>query len=129
METLTNFLFEIDSSSNGLWLFQKTLILLILCGLIIYLLFFATSKIMYKKSDLKRDQTLRLSFLWSLVLFLFIFSIYCFFWIRFNGVESFNWFNWQFYIAISPQIIVYSCIILFFIYTLKKSKSRLKPLN
>jgi hypothetical protein len=66
-------------------------ILLGACALLLYLLHFLFSRILYRRSGMRRELSLRLSFLWALVTLTGLFSVYLclvFYW---NGQEALLW--------------------------------------
>jgi hypothetical protein len=90
------------------------LIFIAITGLLLYILFFILSKIMYRKSLHRREITLRLTFLWSLIAFLIVLNFYLFFLYYHLGIENMLFTSWKFYIGILSQIIIYSTIIILF---------------
>lgn len=107
----------------------KTLVLTTICTILIYTLFFLFSKILYRKSEFRRDNTLRLSLFWAFVAFMLLFTIYLFFLIRSVGIESFAWQQWRFYLIVAPYLIVFWGSIITFIILYSQSNKTLKPLN
>jgi hypothetical protein len=92
----------------------KVLIFLLANGLLLYILYFALSKILFQKSKQRKELILRLVFLWSIFACFILFNIYLFILIYRNGIDAFHWENPSFYLGILPQVLVYTGWIVFF---------------
>lgn len=90
------------------------LILMSVSGLIIYLLYFVLSKILFRKSKHRREITLRITFLWTLFACFILFNVYLFLFFYKVGIENINFSSGLFYLSILPQILIYFFIIIFF---------------
>jgi hypothetical protein len=119
---MENLFFNTDYSN-----FEQALIKLLLfiaiSGMLVYLLFFIFSKLLYRKSKQRREISLRLTFLWSLFVFFIVFNIYIFFIFYRIGIDNLNFASGRFYLGVISQISIYLVlIILFFIkrFSLKK---------
>jgi len=108
--------FNSNYSDFGQTLFNL-LIFITISGVLIYVIYFVLSKILFKKSKQRKEIQLRLTFLWALFIFFLFFNVYIF--ILFYKIGSGN----IEFMAILPQILIYILlIILFFIkrHSLKK---------
>jgi len=100
---------------------EQTFLLLLVSALLVYLLYFIFSKILFRKTDANREILLGISFLWALTSFLLIFSSYCSLLFYFAG-DDIHVFGWLFFAGILPQIIIYASIV--FVYVLKRNSLR-----
>lgn len=119
---MENLFFNTDYSN-----FEQALIKLLLfiaiSGTLLYLLFFILSKFLFKKSKHRREIALRLTFLWSLFVFLILLNTYIFFIFYKIGIDNMNFASGRFYLGIISQITIYMTIIIFFFikrFSLKK---------
>lgn len=105
-------------SSTFFGIGQTILTLLILIGcasLLVYILFFFLSKILYRKSAHRRELTLRLTFLWTLFAFLILIDVYLSLLFYYSGVDKSFLANWRFYLGIISQIILFFLILTIFL--------------
>jgi hypothetical protein len=93
----------------------KIFIFLLLSGLLLYVIYFVMTKILFQKSKLRREINLRLTFLWSIFAYFIIFNVYLIILFYKNGLDSFYWTNPTFYLGVLAQILVYVGLILFFL--------------
>jgi len=107
--------------------FEQTLIislsLFLAGGSIFYAVYLLLSKLLYKKSKQRTEISLRLSFLWALLVFFIFFNVYFFTFLYRVGIDNMNFSSAILYLGLLPQILIYlSVIILFFIksHSLKK---------
>lgn len=108
MEFLTDLFFKVDYT-NFLFVLERIVVFVLLSAAIIWLIWAVLSKTMYKQNDkLSTEYKLRLAFIWSLIFYYVIFSIYLFFFFKRNGIDSLHWSKPEFYFEISGHLI---CII------------------
>jgi len=100
--------------SNLQQLLGRIIIFLILSGLLLYIIFFVFSKLLFRKSSHPKEIALRLSFLWSLFAYFIVFNIYIFVFILKTGLDSMHWTNLKFYLGLIAQFIVFFGTICFF---------------
>jgi hypothetical protein len=107
--------------------FEQTLISLLLfvalSGIIIYVIYFVLSKLLFKKSKQRKEISLRLAFLWSLFGFFIFYNTYVFIFLYKIGVDNLNFASGLLYLGLLPQIFIYVALIIFFFikrHTLKK---------
>ncbi len=118
MEFLIDLFFKTDYT-NLPFVLCRIAVFIVLSIVIIWLLWTILSKTMYKKNErLPNEYKLKLTFIWSLIFYYVIFSIYLFFFFKRNGIDSFNWGNPKFYLEISSHII--SIIAAIIMYLLKQ---------
>jgi len=118
----------------------KTLIWLIIALVMIYLLYFLYSKILFRKKRGKEllvsDTRLSLSLLWAVVSFLVVFSILFTVLLYYIDFGVIDWSNYQVYLAffkhqtysLFPYIICYVAVILFYYFKRSKFKKNLNTL-
>lgn len=107
--------------------FEQTLISLLLfvalgCVLI-YVIYFVFSKLLFKKSKQRKEISLRLAFLWTLFVFFILYNTYVFIFLYKIGVDNLNFVSGLLYLGLLPQIFIYVALIIFFFikrHTLKK---------
>ena len=90
---------------------------------LLYLIDLILTKFLYRSSKQRKELSLRLSFLWAIVVYFILFNIYIFILFYRFGLDNFNFLNGMFYLGFMAQLVVYlGLIILFFIkrYTLNK---------
>lgn len=97
----------------------KLLLVLFISGIIIFLIFFILTKIALRKSKMRRELILRMTFLWALLIYLLLFNIYFFVIFYLSGISEFNFYSINFYLGLLPQLLVYILIIILFL--LKRS--------
>ncbi|MDR2971946.1 MAG: hypothetical protein LBU83_08470 [Bacteroidales bacterium] len=117
MEFLIDLFFKTDYT-NLPFVFGRIAVFVLLSMAIIWLLWTILSKRMYVKNEkLPKEYKLKLAFMWSLIFYYVIFSIYLFFFFKRNGIDSFHWENPKFYLAISSHLISIIASIIIFIVT------------
>ena len=114
MEFLMDLFFKTDYT-NLPFVFGRVAVFILLSIVIIWILWALLSKKMYQKNDkLPKEYKLKLTFIWSLIFYYVIFSIYLFFFFKRNGMDSFQWGNPKFYLEISSHLIsIVAAIILY----------------
>jgi hypothetical protein len=95
-------------------LIEKLFLFILISGFLLYIIYFTLTKFLYKKNVLRKEIQIRLSFLWSLVIFNIIFNSYLYLFFYFNGLYDFNWMVLTFYLGISAQLFIYIGIIIFY---------------
>jgi hypothetical protein len=114
MEFLIDLLFKTDYTDLPFVLIRIA-VFIVLSVAIIWLLWTILSKKMFIKNDrLPKEYKMKLTFIWSLIFYYMIFSIYLFFFFKRNGIDSFQWGNPKFYLEISSHLIcIISAIVLY----------------
>lgn len=107
--------------------FEQTLISLLiffaLSGIIIYVIYFVLSKLLFKKSEQRKEISLRLTFLWTLFVFFILYNTYISIFLFRVGIDNLNFASGLLYLGLLPQIFIYVAFIIFFFikrHTLKK---------
>ena len=95
-------------------LIQKLFLFILISGFLLYIIYFIVTKFLYKKNLLRKEIQVRLSLLWSLVIFNILFNSYLYFLFYLNGLYNFNWMILTFYLGISAQLFIYIGIIIFY---------------
>jgi len=124
MGFLIDLFFKTDYT-NLSFVLERIIVFALLSVAIIWLLWTILSKTMYKKNEkLSKEYKLKLAFIWSLIFYYVIFSIYLFFFFKQNGVDAFQWSNPKFYLEISGHLIsVIASILCFLISQFKLANS------
>jgi hypothetical protein len=105
-------------------LFQS-IILIALAAVVFYIIYFLLTKVIYKKSFLFRDKSLKLTFLWAFVVLVILLDIYFYYLLRSYGYDNFKWNYLGTYFSLLPQIIVYLVLITFFVFNYRKFKKNI----
>lgn len=87
---------------------------LLLSGVFLYAIYFALTKVLFRKSKHRKEINLRLTFLWTIFAYFIVFNIYIFALIYKNGVDSLNWTNMNFYLGMIAQLTIYFGLLVFF---------------
>jgi hypothetical protein len=90
------------------------LIFIALSGVLIYVIYFVLSKLLFKKSKQRKEISLRLTFLWSLFVFFIFYNTYIFIFLYRIGVENLNFASGVLYLGLLSQIFIYVALIIFF---------------
>ncbi len=109
--------------SNFEQTFISLLMFIALSGVLIYVIYFLLSKLLFKKSKQRKEISLRLAFLWSLFVFFILYNTYIFIFLFRVGVDNMNFASSVLYLGLLPQIFIYLALIIFFFikrHTLKK---------
>lgn len=104
--------------NSGYSNFEQTLISLLifiaLSGVLIYVIYFVLSKLLFKKNKQRKEISLRLTFLWSLFVFFILFNTYIFIFLYKIGIDNLNFASSILYLGLLPQIIIYLALIIYF---------------
>lgn len=92
----------------------RILIFLVVSGLLLYVIWFILSRLMYRNAGQRREISLRLSLLWSCVVFFLMFSIYLFLLFYFTGIERIDFGRLSSWSGILAQLVVFAGLIIFF---------------
>jgi len=84
--------------------------LLLVSAAIVYGIFFALTKLLYRKSRHRKEVNLRLTFLWTMAAFLLVFTVYFYFLMAANELAL----SPKNFPGLIPQVVVFVCIILYF---------------
>jgi hypothetical protein len=97
---------------------QQTLIkvgvFVIVSGLLIWLIYFVLTKLLYRKSSQRKEISLKLVFLWAIFTYFILFNIYLFILFYRTGTDSMNFLSGKFYLGILAQLTIFICLIVFF---------------
>ena len=92
----------------------KIIVFFTVSGILLYAIYFALTKFLYRKSKQRKELTLRLTFLWSLFVYFIVFNAYIFALFYRNGIDTLQWTNLKFYLGIMAQLLVFIGLIIFF---------------
>jgi len=113
---LNNWFFGLEYRSvpDLIW---RCFFLLLASALMLWLIYLAVIKAApaKKKIDVPRDFSLKLRFLAALPLFLVVFSVYIYFFIKTAKPSELQWQQPSFYLNLLPQLIIYAGIIILFL--------------
>lgn len=112
MDYLYDLLFDVNFDGDYAYLFSKLFIFLGIWLALLFAIYLIITKAI--KTNLHKDFQLRLNFLWTLGIFQVLVSIYLFYLLRYEGFSSFDWNDLNFYIGISPQLIIFLGTIILF---------------
>lgn len=100
--------------SNLPQLLIKVFAFLLASGILLYVIYFALSKILFRKSIHPKEVNLRLVFLWSLFTYFIVFNVYIFVLFYKNGIDSLHWTSAKFYLGIVSQFTIYIGLLVYF---------------
>ena len=92
----------------------KVLAFLLVSGLLLYLIYFVLTKLLFRKNKHRKEINLRLVFLWAIFSCFILFNVYIFVLIYRNGIDSLHWSSAKFYLGIIAQIIIYIGLLAYF---------------
>lgn len=92
----------------------KVFAFLFVSGLLLYVIYFALTKILFRKSKYRKEINLRLVFLWAIVACFILFNAYIFILLYKNGIDSFHWTSATFYLGIIAHLIIYIGLLAYF---------------
>jgi hypothetical protein len=90
-------------------------VFLALSGLLVYVIWFIMSKMLFRKTSQRREISLRLALLWSLFGFFLLFSIYLFQLFYHTGIHRIDFLSFSTYAGIMPQLVIFTGLILYFL--------------
>jgi len=92
----------------------KAVIFIAISALLLYLIQFILTKLLFKKSEQRKEINIKLAFLWSMVIYILLFNVYWYFLVFLNGVDAFNWSTPSFYLGILAQILIFVGVVVYF---------------
>ena len=92
----------------------KVLAFLLVSGLLLYLIYFVLTKLLFRKNKHRKEINLRLVFLWTIFAYFILFNVYIFILFYRNGIDSLHWSSAKFYLGIIAQIIIYIGLLAYF---------------
>jgi hypothetical protein len=104
------------------YMLVKILVFFLLSRVLLYVIYFAFTKLLFRKNKHRREINLRLIFLWSIFAYFIVYNIYIFA-LFYHGIDSLHWASPLFYLGIMAQLLTYLGLIIFFFVkrrTLKK---------
>lgn len=95
---------------------QSTMLLAVLSVAAIYIIYFALTKFLFRKSKMRKELSLRLAFLWSVFAYIIFFNVYILVFLFKVGIVNLDFMSSLLYLGILPQMFTYLClVVLFFI--------------
>lgn len=95
---------------------QSTLLLSVLSVAAIFIIYFALTKFLFRKSKMRKELSLRLAFLWSVFAYIIFFNVYILVFLFKVGIVNLDFMSSLLYLGILPQMFTYLClVVLFFI--------------
>jgi hypothetical protein len=110
---MENIFFDITYTSLS-ELLIKIFAFLLVSGLSIYLVYFALTKLLFRKNKHRKELNLRLIFLWTIFAYTILFNVYIFVLFYRIGIDSLNWTSAKFYLGIIPQLIIFIGLLAYF---------------
>lgn len=92
----------------------KLLIFLGASGLLLFIVWFALTKLIFRKSRHRKEINLRLTFLWAITVFVFLLNVYFFVLFWRNGADALLWNHGRFLLGMIAQLVLLIGVILFF---------------
>jgi hypothetical protein len=92
----------------------KVFAFLFVSGILLYVIYFALAKVLFRKSKHRKEINLRLVFLWSLFTYFIVFNVYIFVLFYRNGIDSLHWTTPKFYLGIIAQLTIYIGLLAYF---------------
>jgi surface polysaccharide O-acyltransferase-like enzyme len=114
--------FNTDYTSLSAML-TKISVFFVTSGILLYVIYFLLSKLLFRKSRQRKELSLRLTFLWALLVFFIVFNMYLFALFFQAGIDTIQWTDFKSYLGIIAQLLVFTGLIIFFFikrYSLKK---------
>ena len=110
---MENIFFDTSYTSLTDTLIKVTAFLLV-SGLLLYVIYFCLTKILFRKSKHRKEINLRLAFLWTIFAYFILFNGYIFLLFYRNGIDSLHWANAKFYLGIIAQLTIYIGLVAYF---------------
>lgn len=92
----------------------KVIAFLLVSGLLLYVIYFALTKLLFRKNKHRKEINLRLVFLWTIFAYFILFNVYIFILFYRNGIDSLHWTNAKFYLGILAQLTIYIGLLAYF---------------
>ena len=92
----------------------KVIAFLLISGLLLFVIYFVLTKLLFRKNKHRKEINLRLVFLWTIFAYFILFNVYIFVLFYRNGIDSLHWTNAKFYLGIIAQLTVYIGLLAYF---------------
>lgn len=92
----------------------RVIAFLLMSGLLLYIIYFALTKLLFRKNKHRKEINLRLVFLWTLFTYFILFNVYLYYLFYRNGLDSLQWSSAKFYLGIIAQLTVYISLLAYF---------------
>jgi hypothetical protein len=92
----------------------RVIAFLLVSGLLLYVIYFALTKLLFRKNKHRKEINLRLVFLWTLFTYFILFNVYLYILFYRNGPDSMHWTSAKFYFGIIAQLTVYIGLLAYF---------------
>ena len=92
----------------------KVIAFLLISGLLLYVIYFALTKFLFRKNKHRKEINLRLVFLWTIFAYFILFNVYIFVLFYRNGIDSLHWTNAKIYLGIIAQLTIYIGLLAYF---------------
>ncbi|MDR3245044.1 MAG: hypothetical protein LBT50_01265 [Prevotellaceae bacterium] len=100
--------------TNFQQLLVKILVFFLIAGILLYGSYFILSKALFRKSKERKELNLRLVYHWAIFACFILFNVYLFVFLYIKGTESLQWTNPKFYLGITPHLLLYLGLIIYF---------------
>jgi hypothetical protein len=92
----------------------KVIAFLLISGLLLYVIYLALTKLLFRKNKHRKEINLRLAFLWTIFAYFILFNVYIFVLFYKNGIDSLHWTSAKFYLGIIAQLTIYIGLLAYF---------------
>jgi len=92
----------------------KVIAFLLISGLLLFVIYFVLTKLLFRKNKHRKEINLRLVFLWTIFAYFILFNVYIFVLFYRNGIDSLHWTNAKFYLGIIAQLTIYIGLLTYF---------------
>ena len=92
----------------------KVIAFLLVSGLLLFVIYFTLTKLLFRKNKHRKEINLRLVFLWTIFAYFILFNVYIFVLFYRNGIDSLHWANAKFYLGIIAQLTIYIGLLAYF---------------
>lgn len=92
----------------------KLITFILISSILLYVIYFALSKLLFRKNKHRKEINLRLVFLWTIFAYFILFNVYIFILFYRNGIDSLHWKNAKFYLGIIAQLTIYISLLAYF---------------
>jgi hypothetical protein len=110
---MENLLFDTSYTSLSQILI-KVFAFLLISSLLLFAIYFALTKFLFRKNKHRKEINLQLVFLWTIFGYFILFNVYIFILFYNNGIDSLHWTNLKFYLGILAQLTIYIGLVVFF---------------
>lgn len=93
----------------------KVILFLLISVLVLFVIYFLLTKLAFRKNKQRKEVNLRLTYLWSIYVYLLAYNIYIGAFFYMNGVDEMDWTTPRFYLGLIAQITLYLALLALFL--------------